>query len=127
MFLRRQLVRLLSCFVFAAATLGVGYVAAEERYLDFVHKLQQRGYGELAVQYLEKLNRAGEPPEELREVWELELGKSIRISAEEAANSDQSQKRLAEALGHINKFLNENADHPAAADALGSLGDIATQ
>jgi tetratricopeptide (TPR) repeat protein len=127
MFTRRT-IRLLSCSLLVAiATLSIGLVAAEERYLDFVHKLQEKGYGELAVQYLEKLSRAGEIPDDLREVWELEFGKSMRISAAEAANSDQSQKRLADALTHIDKFLKENADHPAAADALSSLGDIATE
>jgi hypothetical protein len=100
---------------------------AEERYLDFVHKLQERGYGEIAVQYLERLKEAGEIPDEVRDVWSLELGKSLRVSAEEAANADQTQKRLADALAHIESFLKENADHPAVAEALGAQGDIATQ
>jgi hypothetical protein len=110
----------------ALAVLGT-CIGAEERYLDFVHKLQERGYGEIAVQYLERLHRNGDIPDEVGEVWELELGKSLRVSADEAANADQAHRRLADALVHIDSFLKDNPDHPAAADALGALGDIATQ
>src|SRR3989442_15806232 len=55
------------------------------------------------------------------------MGKSLRISADEAANPDQAQQRLAEAQAHLDKFLKDNPDHTEAAGALGALGDIASQ
>src|SRR5262245_46319357 len=124
---RRSTFRLLSGATLLMVTALVITVTAEERHLDFVHKLQERGYGDVAIQYLERLNRSESLPDEVRDVWELELGKSLRISADDAANLDQDQKRLADALVHIDRFLKDNPDHPAAAQALESLGDIATQ
>jgi tetratricopeptide (TPR) repeat protein len=122
-----RFVRSLCCSSVVALAVLTALGAADERYLDFVHRLQERGYGEISIQYLDRLNALPDPPDEVREVWELEMGKSLRIAADEAPNADQTQKRLADALAHIDKFLKENADHPAAAEALAALGDISMQ
>ena len=62
---RRDFVRALA---YAAALIwSVGTARAIEPYLEFVHALQQHGYGEMAVFYLESIHARPDLPEGLRE------------------------------------------------------------
>ncbi len=113
--------------VFVAALAALSALAyAEERHLDFLRRLQEEGYGELAVEYVEQLEKTPDLPDDVREVLELEAGNSLRVAADEAANSEIADQRLADSQAHLDKFLQEHADHPAAVEAQNALGDIAS-
>ncbi|MHB1036939.1 MAG: hypothetical protein ACYC35_20095 [Pirellulales bacterium] len=110
---------------FAVAWLAAGSASAEDRPLDFLRALQERGYGEMAVQYIDRLQNRADLPAEVRELLELELAKSLRIAAAETVNTDEAKQWLAGAKTHLEAFLKQSANHPEAAAAHATLGDLA--
>jgi hypothetical protein len=112
--------RSVGIFVAAAGLLG-GAAAApaqEASYtseLRFVRDLRARHYGDLALEYLERLKK-NPSPELLREL-PLELAET-RLDG--AADEPDTGKRLAifaQARGEIEAFLKDNATHPRAGEA----------
>lgn len=109
--------------------LGVGMVpgvagAAEVRPLEFVRALQERGYYDFAVEYLEMLQQAGDLPEELAEVYDLEMSKCLRGAANFAYDAKQAAEWMDRAQKHLDKFLAEKPNHPEAVSALVSVGSF---
>ena len=102
----------------------VGSVRAEEPFLDFLHGLQEEGYGELSMFYLEQIKERPSLPEDLKTIWDLEMATSLRIAATETPNADLKQKHLVDAQGLLDKFLKEHAQHDASAKAQLTSGDI---
>ena len=96
---------------------------AEEDPLEFLHLLQQRGYGDMAVVYLNLLAKRAEMPTSVRDVWDLEMAKSKEAAAAEAFDSKEEKQLLAEAHQHRAKFIREKPNHPAAMKAIVSWGE----
>lgn len=99
-------------------------VSALERPLDFLHALQSRGYGKLAAEYVQMLSQRTNLPEDVSAVLDLEMAASLRVAAQETQNSDEAEQLLAQAQAKLDKFLKERANHPAAAGAFVTFGDI---
>jgi len=95
--------------------------AAEVRPLEFVHALQEKGYHDIAVEYLNMLKQQPLAPE-VAAVWDLEMSKSLRGAANRAFNPKDFEEQMAEAQKHLDKFLQENPNHPEAVNALASAG-----
>src|SRR5262245_54608736 len=100
------------------AATGGGWCLAKEPYLEFLRALQQRGYGEQALVYLDQIANRPDLPQELKNDFDLERSKSLRIAANEAGDPEQRQSRLAEAKRITEKFIAEHPEHPAASAAL---------
>ncbi len=100
-------------------------IAAEEPAREFLRAAQDRGYGEVAVDYLQRLHNAKSLPNNLAETYDLELSRSFRIAVGEAFNAAEADQRLVKAQSHLDKFLKEHADHPEVARAMESWGQIA--
>ncbi len=98
---------------------------AESPVFQFLHAAQAKGYGEVALDYLEQLRSSGKMPPTLDETWDLELSRSYRSAAAEAYNADEAQARMAKAQSHLDKFLREHPDHAEVARAMESWGDLA--
>jgi hypothetical protein len=113
-----RIIRLLSA-VGLLAVLGQYRPAwgGEARPSAFLHALQDQGYGDMAVDYLDMLKRNGDLTKELRETWDLEMGKSLRSAAADAYNSEESESLTRQAEKHLNAFLREKPDHPRAREA----------
>lgn len=103
---------------------GTARLSAVEPVADFLHGLQDRGYGEMAVNYLETLKAANKLPPDIVETYDLELCNSLRLSVGEAFNQQEATDRAAKAQASLDKFLKEHPDHPQTADALISAGSI---
>jgi cellulose synthase operon protein C len=104
-------------------TLVAGSALAQEPPLRFVHALQQAGYGDMAVEYLNLLAKRPNLPPEVRDVWELEMSKSLKAAADSAFDEKEYERLIGESQQHLAKFLKEKPDHPAAADALIAWGE----
>src|SRR5262245_3551264 len=87
----------------------------EEPAREFLHAAQDRGYGEVAVDYLQRLHDSRRLPKSLTETYDLELSRSLRIAVAEAFNAGEADQRLAKAQSHLDKFLKEHPDHPEVA------------
>jgi len=96
---------------------------AGEPYLAFLRGLQNRGYGEQALAYLDSIAAQSDLPEEIKSSFDLERSKSLRIAATEAYDAPQRDARLAEAKRLAEKFFKENPNHPAAGAVLLSEAD----
>ena len=109
----------------AMATARVGRLAAAEpQAVRFVHALQQNGYSDMAVEYLQMLANQGDVPEEIRDIWELEMSNSLAGAAELAVTSREVDRLIEESQRHLTNFLKQHPNHPAAAMAVASAGEL---
>jgi len=97
--------------------------AAEEvRPLEFIHALQEKGYHDIAVDYLNMLKQQPSVPPEVAAVWDLEMSKSLRGAANRALNPKDFEETMNSAQKHLDKFLKENPDRAEAVTAMVSWG-----
>ena len=87
-----------------AAVFSAAKATAKDRPLDFLQALENRGYGEVAVDYLERLQAGKRLPRELYEVWDLKLSEALRLSAAEAFNPKEREERLSAAEVHLEQI-----------------------
>ncbi len=114
------------CFLLVA-TAGPPAAAEEVRPLEFVHGLQQKNYHEVAVDYLKMLKQLPRMPDELAQVWDLEMSKSLRGAANQAFNREESERLMAQAQKHLDAFLKAKPDHSEAVSAMVSWADLSMQ
>lgn len=111
--------RLLICFVLAA---GIPWFAAsllaKEPYLPFLEGLQKKGYGELALAYLDSISDEADLPTELKETMDWHRSQCLRIAAAEAEDASLRSTRLAESKRLADKFFAEHPTHAVAGQAL---------
>jgi hypothetical protein len=91
--------------------------AAEDDQLEFVHALQSNNYADIAVEYLNDMKASNKLPDELADVWDLEMSKCLRSAAKQAYNAEEAKKDMADAQKYLDKFLKEKPDHPEAVSA----------
>lgn len=108
----------------ALATLCANSASAKEAPLRFLHALQRDGYGDMAVDYLNTLAKRPNMPVEIRDVWDLEMSKSLKIAAVDAFDTRDRERLIESSQKHLAKFLKEKPDHPAATVALAEWGDF---
>lgn len=115
-FLRLFLPALLFLLAFAPAS-------AKEPYEKFLRALQQNGYADVALEYIDRIEKTADAPADLRERLDLERSTSMRMASLYAYDARQSEQLLADAQKYLDKFLGSHPDHPAAASAIISWGD----
>jgi hypothetical protein len=98
---------------------------AEEPATQFLRAAQDRGYGEVAIEYLQQLQKQGRLPKALVETYDLELSRSYRIAVAESFNAAEAEQRLVKSQEYLDKFLKAHPDHPEVARAIESWGQIA--
>jgi hypothetical protein len=118
-FFALTLVMSLAAFAFCA-----GGASAREEPMRFIHALQRNGYGDMAVEYLNVLVKQPDLPAEIRDVWDLEMSKSLKAAAADAFDASDHERLIDESQRHLAKFLKEKPGHPAAANALAEWGDF---
>lgn len=97
---------------------------AADQPIEFLHALQSRDYGDIAIDYLKMLQEKGNMPDSVREVWDLEMSRSLRASASQAFDEKDYNRLMDEAQNHLNKFLKEKPEHPEAMSAMVSWGNF---
>ena len=112
--------------VFALLVFGLaaGVSPAQEQPLRFVHALQQNGYGDMAVEYLNTLKDQPDLPPEVREVWDLEMSKSLKAAASAAFDAKEYESLMADSQKYLAKFIKEKPNHPDAMIAMAAWGDF---
>ncbi|WP_083842995.1 P-loop NTPase family protein [Schlesneria paludicola] len=102
-------------------------VHAEERYLDFVRGLRERGYFDYAILYLDQLGQRASVPDDVRQVLTYEKAVTLRESAKALRNPEKQQEQLDQALAYLEQFVREHPDHPRTADANSDRAQILLQ
>src|SRR5262245_18105216 len=99
--------------------------AGREPFVEFLHALKKRGYGEQGLAFIDQIADRADLPAESQESLDLERSKCLRIAAAEAYDAPQRASRLAEAKRLAEKFDAEHPNHPAAGAVLLQEGDEA--
>lgn len=111
--MKRILSAALFTLVFSVPSYGQESLNAED--MQFIHELRNRGYSDLAREYLGKLSKTAPPA--LRNELALE---GALIEMESANEEPDSAKRIAlygQAREKFQQFLKANPTHPRASDA----------
>ncbi|MBX3414845.1 MAG: hypothetical protein KF708_19325 [Pirellulales bacterium] len=116
-------IRWVACICLATVASAPRTSLAREPYAEFLQGLQQRGYGEQAVDYLRSIADKSDLPDELREMWDLEMAESLQLAAREAATAALATQWQAEAKQYREKFNREHPNHPAVPLAVVEQGD----
>jgi hypothetical protein len=112
------------CAAVVLLALSSATSAADERPLRFIHALQEDGYGDMAVEYLKMLDQQPDLPAEVREVWDLEMAKSLKAAAASAFDAKDYEALMTESQQHLAKFIKERSNHPEAMTAIASWADF---
>lgn len=115
--------RLLALALCAAVSLAVPPApAAEPAHLDFVRGLRERGYPDLALEYLQKLS--AKPPASLAATLPLEMARCRLEAAKSLADLAQRQQQYTSARAEFQSFLDKNPNSPLAATARADIAQV---
>lgn len=104
--------------------LSASAVTAAENPIRFLRALQDKGYGDMAVEYLKILDKQSDLPKEIRDVWDLEMARSLKASASTAFDAKEYDALMEESQAYLAKFIKEKPDHPDAMLAVAAWGDF---
>lgn len=96
--------------------------SAEPPHLDFVRGLRDRGYPDLALEYLQKL--AAKPPADIAATLPLEMARCRLDVAKTIPDLAQRQRQYTEARTEFQTFLDKNPNSPLAATARGDIAQV---
>jgi tetratricopeptide (TPR) repeat protein len=110
------------------ATLAIaclaGLARADERYLDFINRLEQSGYHDLLVEYVERVRGRPDLPDEIRMLAEFYIGRGLLGGAEQVPDLVQRDEQLQRAATHFEKFIREQPQHDRVPEAQMSQAQI---
>lgn len=116
-------------WLFFTAALAAGLATqsgwGKDQSVEFLRQVRQKGYGEVALDFLDQLQKSNQVPAELKETWDLEMHYALKASVGEAYQAKERADRQQRAQEHLDKFLKEHPNHPAAAGASESAGEAA--
>lgn len=108
------------CFVlFASATLFAG-----EPFLDFVSGLRNRDYHDMAMLYLDQLEKRADVPADVKEVISFEKAITLLDGARNLRNPEAQSKQLDQARAYLEQFLKASPNHDRAAQANTELAQV---
>jgi len=91
---------------------------------DFVQGLRERGYYDLALEYLDGLRQAPSTPADLKKSIDYEEGRTLIEAATHANDPDASKEKLDQAKLKIEAFVKANPDLPQTTEALVELAHL---
>ena len=91
---------------------------------DFVQALRDRGYYDLALQYLEGLRKDPDAPADLKRTLDFQEGRTLIEEATHASDPDLSKVKLEQARVKIEGFVKANPDLPQTTEALVDLAHL---
>jgi len=92
--------------------------------LRFIRGLRERGYFDLASEYLERLRQDPGTPADLRATVDYELGRLLLDEAAKTGDLVHRKEMLDRARGKLDTFTKANPGHPLAAEALVQLARL---
>jgi TolA-binding protein len=92
--------------------------------LRFVQGLRERGYHDLALDYLEGLRQAPDTPQDLREILDYEQGRGLLEEANVVSDLDRRRELLEQARLKLDAFLMAHPEHKRVPEALVQLARL---
>ena len=112
------------CILAGALWLATACCQAAEPARAFLDGLRQRGYYDLALDYLDNIQDSDLVPDRFKETILYERGVTLAESAPHKRDVAVQEAELGKALGTFKKFLAARGDHPLAVRAQRQIGDI---
>lgn len=84
---------------------------------EFVEGLRERGYSDMALIYLDEVEKRSNLPPELRELLPYERAQTLLTSARELGQVDAQRQQLDAAEAAFQQFSRSSPNHPLAAQA----------
>lgn len=109
---------------FALVWSGVTSAYAKEPVLEFLGGLRQRGYYDIAINYLDQVENDATLDPEVRAVLPYERAQTLLQSASQLRNLDDQRKQLNAAQAAFEKFLSDSPEHALAGEANTARGRI---
>ncbi len=91
---------------------------------DFVQGLREKGYYDLALEYLDLLRKDPATPADTRKSIEYEEGRTLIEAATHASDPDSSKEKLDQAKLKIEAFVKANPEAPETTEALVDLAHL---
>lgn len=114
----------LACLTLILLLAGAPPARGEERILDFLQGLRARDDFDLAILFLEQLEKRDNLPTELKTVLPYEKALTYLESVKTERSPDKQSKNLDSARGFLEEFLKANPDHPQSAQANSELANV---
>ena len=122
-----KLTRIALVALLAAAGFGSARsVSAAEEPLDFIHALEEKGYADVAADYLTDLKNNNGLSDEDNEVFDFEMSLCMRRAAKQAYSPVETVRLMKKSEEYLNKFLKEHPNHPKAIEAVAWLAGFST-
>jgi len=99
-------------------------VDAGEPAREFLAGLRERGYYDMAVEYLEQMKTSPLAPVELKETLLYELGTTLIQSSRDQRDIKLREAQLEEASQALQRFVGMMPDHPLVTSANSQLGNL---
>jgi len=115
---------LLGCVVVWLAGLSQSYVQAREPAQEFLKALRERGYHDMAIEYLNSMKTSRLAPVEMKEILLYELGSTLVEASRVQRDMAIREKQLDEAREALRRFIGMHSDHELASAANNQLGNL---
>jgi cellulose synthase operon protein C len=86
--------------------------------------LRERGYYDMAIEYLEQMKTSPLAPVDFKETLLYELGTTLIQSSREQRDIKLREAQLEEAAGALQQFVGMMPDHPLVTSANSQLGNL---
>lgn len=124
----RKLVSVKICVLGCAAVWLAGLLAshsqAREPAKEFVDALRERGYHDMAIEYLNSMKTSRLAPMEMKEILLYELGATLVEASKTQRDIAIREKQLDEARDALRRFIGMHSDHELASAANNQLGNL---
>ena len=104
--------------------MGSPSARAGEKYIEFLEGLRNRDYFDLAMLYLEQIEKQPDLPKEIRELLPYEKAMTLQQGVRSIKGADLQTKQLDQAKGFLEEFLKNSPDHALAAQANTELANV---
>lgn len=103
---------------------GHGSVRASAPARAFLEGLRERGYYDMAIEYLEQMKTSPLAPVDFKETLLYELGTTLIQSSRDQRDIQIRQAQLQEAAEALQQFIGMMPDHPLVTSANSQLGNL---
>jgi tetratricopeptide (TPR) repeat protein len=122
--LRSRFLLVVAPAVFLTAITGVRGGDDPRTIQDFIQSLRDKGYYDVALQYLDRLQQDPSTPAEIRQTLDYEEGKTLIEEATRSNDPDFKKAKLEAAERKIKSFVEKNPSLPQTIEALVDLADL---
>jgi tetratricopeptide (TPR) repeat protein len=109
--------------IFTLSLIGTPCIA-DERHIDFIEQLQERGYHDIVVDYVERIRNRPDAAGTVGILADFYIGRSLVAGAEMVPDLVKRDEQLQRGRSYLDKFVRSNPDHDRAADAQMDMAQV---